>query len=89
MNQRLASINRLTGVDIHSEDSLNGAAAILKAMTEEGTAVNLSTDFYKNYITAYYTKLGELRQSQLVYAEADILFPHHTIEKIWLRETVV
>lgn len=71
MNQRLASINRLTGVDIHSEDSLNGAAATLKAMTEEGTAVNLSTDFYKNYITAYYTKLGELRQSQLVYAEAD------------------
>lgn len=71
MNQRLASIHRLTGVDIHSEDSLNGAAATLKAMTEEGTAVNLSTDFYKNYITAYYTKLGELRQSQLVYEEAD------------------
>ena len=71
MNQRLASINRLTGVDIHSEDSLNGAAAILKAMTEEGTAVNLSTDFYKNYITAYYTKLGELRQSQLAYDEAN------------------
>ncbi len=73
MNQRLASINRLTGVDIHSEDSLNGAAATLKVMTEEGTAVNLSTDFYKNYITAYYTKLGELRQSQLVYNEANSL----------------
>ena len=66
LNNRLAAVNRLGGVDISSEDGLTAAAANLKRMTEEGSTLDLPLDsFYKEYIKAHYKAIGDLRLKEI------------------------
>ena len=66
LNNRLSAVNRLGGVDINSEDGLTSAAANLKRMTEEGSTLDLPLDsFYKEYIKAHYTAIGDLRLNNI------------------------
>ena len=61
LNSRLTGISRIQNVDISSDEGLTNAATQLKAIAEEGTTLNLSVDFYKDYVSSYYTALGEAR----------------------------
>ena len=66
LNSRLAGLSQIQGVDISSEEGLNHAAGELKRIAENGTNLNLTLDFYKDYINSYYRALGDLREKYSV-----------------------
>ena len=72
LNSRLSGLSRISGVDITSEESLNSTATRFKTRVENGTNLNLSLDFYKDYIVNYYKALGDLRENNTKYAK---IFP--------------
>lgn len=61
LNSRLTGVGNLTNKDISSEEGLQKAVTEFKEKVEKGTTLNLSNDFYKDYITTYYKALGDLR----------------------------
>ena len=65
LNSRLTGIGNLTNTDISSEEGLQKAVTEFKEKVEKGTTLNLSTDFYKDYITTYYKALGDLRNKKI------------------------
>ena len=69
LNSRLNGVSKLGGVDISSESGLTTAATQLKAIVEKDTTLNLSQDFYKDYVKSYYQALGDLRQNQIIYSK--------------------
>ena len=69
LNSRLDGVSKLGSVDISSESGLTTAATQLKAIVEQGTTLNLSQDFYKDYVKSYYQALGDLRQNQIIYSK--------------------
>lgn len=71
LNSRLNGVSKLGSVDISSESGLTTAATQLKAIVEKDTTLNLSQDFYKDYVKSYYQALGDLRQNQIIYKRTD------------------
>ena len=67
LNSRLDGVSKLGNVDISSESGLTTAATQLKAIVEKDTTLNLSQDFYKDYVKSHYQALGDLRQNQIIY----------------------
>ena len=65
LNSRLTGVSQLTNTDISSDEGLTAAANELKAIAEKDTTLNLSTDFYKDYVSSYYAALGDLRQAKI------------------------
>ncbi|OBX10098.1 hypothetical protein QV08_00130 [Gallibacterium salpingitidis] len=63
LNSRLTGVSRIGNVDISSDEGLTNAATQLKSIAEEGTTLNLSVNFYKDYVSSYYRALGDLRQA--------------------------
>ena len=61
LNSRLTAVSQLTHSDISTPEGLTAAAEELKGKAEQGTSMNLSVDFYKDYIGNYYKALGDLR----------------------------
>ncbi len=66
LNSRLTGLSQIQGVDITSQDGLNNAATQLKNIAEQGTNLNLSLDFYKEYVTSYYKALGDLTKNNKI-----------------------
>ena len=66
LNSRLDGVSKLGSVDISSESGLTTAATQLKSIVEKDTTLNLSQDFYKDYVKSYYQALGDLRQNQII-----------------------
>ena len=71
LNSRLAGLSQIQGVDISSEEGLNHAAGELKRIAENGTNLNLTLDFYKDYVNSYYRALGDLRENETVLSKSD------------------
>lgn len=69
LNGRLTGVRRIGGVDISSEEGLTHAATQLKSIAEEDTTLNLSVDFYKDYVSSYYQALGDLRLKEIAYSK--------------------
>lgn len=69
LNSRLDGVSKLDSVDISSEQGLTTAATQLKSIVEKDTTLNLSQDFYKDYVKSYYQALGDLRQNQIIDSE--------------------
>lgn len=67
LNSRLDGVSKLGSVDISSDAGLTTAATQLKSIVESGTSLNLSEDFYKDYVKSYYQALGDVRQNQIIY----------------------
>lgn len=67
LNSRLTGVSRIGGVDISSEEGLTHAATQLKSIAEEDTTLNLSVDFYKDYVSSYYQALGDIRKKEITY----------------------
>lgn len=66
LNSRLDGVSKLGSVDISSEQGLTTAATQLKSIVEKDTTLNLSQDFYKDYVKSYYQALGDLRQNRII-----------------------
>ena len=66
LNSRLTGVSQLTHSDISTPEGLTAAAEELKAKAEQGTSMNLSVDFYKDYVSSYYKALGDLRKNNKV-----------------------
>lgn len=64
LNSRLSGVSKIPNIDISSEEGLKKAALELKAMAEKGTTLNLSQEFYQDYISSYYKALGDLRLAE-------------------------
>lgn len=71
LNSRLAGLAQIQGVDISSEEGLNHAAGELKRIAENGTNLNLTLDFYKDYVNSYYRALGDLRENETVLSKSN------------------
>lgn len=71
LNSRLAGLSQIQGVDISSEEGLNHAAGELKRISENGTNLNLTLDFYKDYVNSYYRALGDLRENEIVLSKSN------------------
>ncbi len=71
LNSRLTGVSRIGNVDISSDEGLTNAATQLKSIAEEGTTLNLSVDFYKDYVSSYYQALGDLRNNKLIVAKSN------------------
>lgn len=67
LNSRLTGLSKIPSVNISSEEGLKKAAIELKSIAEEGTDLNLSIDFYKDYVDSYYKALGDLRKNYQSY----------------------
>lgn len=65
LNSRLSGVSKIPNIDISSEEGLKKAALELKAMAEKGTTLNLSQEFYQDYISSYYKALGDLRLAEI------------------------
>lgn len=66
LNSRLKGIANIDGYDIKNEDDLNKMTQVFKKQVEQGTSLNLSTDFYKTYIKSHYQALGDLRENHII-----------------------
>ncbi|MDD7410110.1 MAG: YadA-like family protein [Fusobacterium gastrosuis] len=66
LNSRLSGLSQITGVNISSEAGLTNAATQLKTIAERNTTLNLSLDFYKDYVSSYYKALGDLRENEIL-----------------------
>ena len=69
LNSRLTGVSQLTNTDVSTPDGLAAAARELKAKAEQGTSLNLSEDFYKDYVSSYYKALGDLRKNNKVISD--------------------
>ena len=67
LNSKLRGLENLTGADFSSDEGLNRTADLLKAKVEDGTQLNLSHDFYLDYVKTYYKALGDLRENNIKY----------------------
>lgn len=67
LNSKLRGLENLTGADFSSDEGLNRTADLLKAKVEDGTQLNLSHDFYLDYVKNYYKALGDLRENNIIY----------------------
>ncbi|MFU2075776.1 YadA-like family protein [Gallibacterium anatis] len=67
LNSRLQGVSQLQDVNISSDEGLTNAATQLKSIAEQGTTLNLSVDFYKDYVSSYYRALGDIRQNKMTY----------------------
>ena len=67
LNSRLTGVSKLTNSDISSPEGLGKAAKELKGIVEKDTTLNLSIDFYKDYVNNYYKALGDLREKNKIY----------------------
>lgn len=72
-NEKMESITKLTNFDTSTEEGKTRTAQELKAKMEEGLNMNLSLDFYKEYIVNYYKALGDLRINETIWANTDQL----------------
>ncbi|MEH8033762.1 YadA-like family protein [Gallibacterium anatis] len=88
LNSRLAGMSRIENVDISSDDGLNQAVTKLKAIVEDGTTLNLTDSFYKEYVKSYYASLGDIRKVQQ-YASLSNEFWHPRNLKFWYDEQVI
>ena len=66
LNSKLRGLENLTGADFSSDEGLNRTADLLKAKVEDGTQLNLSHDFYLDYVKTYYKALGDLRENNII-----------------------
>lgn len=66
LNSRLSGLSKIQGLNISSEEGLNHAAGELKRIAENGTNLNLTLDFYKDYVSSYYRALGDLRENETI-----------------------
>ena len=71
LNSRLTGVSRIGGIDISSDEGLTNAATQLKSIAEENTTLNLSVDFYRDYVKSYYQALGDLRLKEIAYSKID------------------
>ena len=62
LNSRLTGLSKMQNVNISSDAGLTSAATELKSIVEKDTTLNLTVDFYKDYVKNYYTVLGDLRK---------------------------
>ena len=69
LNSRLNGVSKLTHSDISTPEGLTAAAEELKGKAEQGTSMNLSVDFYKDYVSNYYKALGDLRLNNKVISD--------------------
>lgn len=67
LNSRLTGLSKIPSINISSEEGLRNAAIELKKIAEEETNLNLSIDFYKDYVNSYYKALGDLRKNYQSY----------------------
>ncbi|WP_039156259.1 YadA-like family protein [Gallibacterium anatis] len=88
LNSRLAGMSRIENVDISSDDGLNQAVTKLKAIVEDGTTLNLTDSFYKEYVKSYYASLGDIRKVQQ-YTSLSNEFGHPRNLKFWYDEQVI
>lgn len=66
LNSRLSGLATMEGIDISSDEGLVNAARKLKERVENGTTLNLTVDFYKEYVNNYYRALGDLRRNEVI-----------------------
>lgn len=64
LNSKLSGISNFNITTINSEEGLENAAIKFKEFVENGTTLNLSNDFYKEYIVNYYKAIGDLRENK-------------------------
>ena len=67
LNSRLTGVGKLKNNNIQTPEGLEKAITEFKHNVEDGTKLNLSRDFYKDYITSYYKALGDLRLNKIKY----------------------
>ena len=67
LNSRLTGVGKLKNKDIQTPEGLEKAITEFKNKVEQDTTLNLSRDFYKDYITSYYKALGDLRMKRIFY----------------------
>jgi|GEM_PF-1949105 yadA domain protein len=67
LNSRLTGAGKLKNKDIQTPEGLEKAITEFKNKVEQDTTLNLSRDFYKEYITSYYKALGDLRLNNIMY----------------------
>lgn len=65
LNSRLTGVGKLKNNNIQTPEGLEKAVDEFKHNVEDGTNLNLSRDFYKDYITSYYKALGDLRLNKI------------------------
>lgn len=68
LNSRLTGVKNLKNTNISTPEGLTAAATELKTIVEKGTKMDLSVDFYKDYIGTYYKVLGDLREKNKIYS---------------------
>lgn len=68
LNSRLTGVKNLKNTNISTPEGLTAAATELKTIVEKGTKMDLSVDFYKDYIGTYYKALGDLREKNKIYS---------------------
>ena len=66
LNSRLRGLENLQGAKFSTEEDLRNTANLLKTKVEEGTTLNLTQDFYYDYVTNYYKALGDLRFNEII-----------------------
>ncbi|WP_288892688.1 YadA-like family protein [uncultured Sneathia sp.] len=66
LNSRLTGVGKLKNNNIQTPEGLEKAVDEFKHNVEDGTNLNLSRDFYKDYITSYYKALGDLRENNAI-----------------------
>lgn len=64
LNSRLTGIGELGNIETSGES--DETAEKFKQKVEQGTTLNLSKEFYKDYITNYYKALGDLRLNNAI-----------------------
>ena len=69
LNRRLNAVGSLGDININSAEGLEAAADKLKTKVEENTNLNLTKEFYKNYVVNYYKVLGDLRRSEEIWGK--------------------
>ena len=77
LNSRLRGLENLEGADFATEEGLSHTADLLKTKVERDTTLNLSHDFYLDYIKNYYKALGDLRKNEKInekYSKSAIFF---------------
>lgn len=70
LNSRLTGVGNLVNKDISSPQGLEKAVDEFKEKVENGTSLNLSKEFYKDYIQSYYKALGDLRENKIKQSKA-------------------
>ena len=67
LNRRLNAVGSLGDINISSAEGLDAAADKLKTKVEENTNLNLTKEFYKDYVVNYYKVLGDLRKNEQIW----------------------